>query len=70
MYEIIFNSKLMEGGTLFCPKEYSFKEADYKVIVKLPEKDASDIDIETSAMADNSEEFLTNEEIKYYMNLD
>ena len=70
MYEIVFNSKLNDEGSLYCPKEFSFKEAEYKVIVILSERDASDIEIETSAAVDNSEEFLTQEEINYYMTLD
>jgi hypothetical protein len=69
MYEIVFNSKLKDEDSLYCPKEFSFKEAEYKVIVTMPDKDASDNDIETSAVVDNSEEYLTQDEINYYMNL-
>jgi len=34
------------------------------------EKNASDTDIELSAISDNSEDFLSEEEVKYYLNLD
>jgi len=34
------------------------------------EKNASDTDIELSAISDNSEDFLSEEEVKYYLNHD
>ncbi|MCL5991402.1 MAG: hypothetical protein M1419_04800 [Bacteroidetes bacterium] len=70
MNEIVFSSKLIDEGSLYCPKEYSYKEADYKVIVTLPESDNNSLDIESSAAIDNSEDYLSNEEINYYLTLD
>ena len=34
------------------------------------EKNASDTDIELSAISDNSEDFLSEEEVRYYLNLE
>lgn len=68
MYELVFDSKLSENGMLYCPKEYSFKNAVYKVIVKINENES--LDIEKSAISDNSFDFLTDEEVNYYINLD
>jgi len=34
------------------------------------EKKASDTDIELSAIIDNSEDFISEEEVKYYLNFD
>jgi|GEM_PF-4104998 len=70
MTEIIFNTNLSKDGYLLCPKEYLFKEAEYKVIVSFPQKLATDDEIEATAVSDNIEEYLTKEEINYYMRLD
>jgi len=34
------------------------------------EKNASDTDIELSAISDNSDDFLSEEEVRYYLNLE
>ncbi len=68
MYELVFDSQLSENGTLYCPKEFSFKNAIYKVIVKVDDNDA--VDSENSAIVDNSFDFLSEEEVNYYINLD
>ena len=70
MYELIFNSKLSENGTLYCPKEYSFNNASYKVIVSIHDSDNEITDTENSAIIDNSNDFLSKEEIGYYLNLE
>jgi len=68
MYELVFDSKLSEEGMLYCPKEFLFKNAEYKVIVKINENET--LEAENSAISDNSFDFLTEEEVKYYINLD
>ncbi|MBM2816069.1 MAG: hypothetical protein HW421_2831 [Ignavibacteria bacterium] len=70
MYEIVFNSKLTENGALYCPKEYSFIDADYKVILTLPDNNEDISEAEKSAIIDNSSDFLSAQEISYYLNLD
>jgi hypothetical protein len=67
MSEIIFDTKLLDNGSLYCPKELSNKEAKYKVIVNLPDNEDFNEDIEKSAAADNSSDFLTKEELEYYL---
>jgi hypothetical protein len=68
MSVLVFDTKLTENGMLFCPKEYSFKNAINNVIVKIDDEES--IDIENSAIMDNSSDFLTEEEVNYYINLD
>lgn len=70
MKEIIFNTKISKDGFLICPKEFLFDGAEYKVIVSLPSKIASSKDIEVTAVSDNSVEYLTKEEVNYYLTLD
>ncbi len=70
MQEVIFDSQLLKDGHLYCPKEYAKPEAKFKVIVSLPDEDATDSEMEMAAVADNSDEFLSREEIDYYLNLD
>lgn len=70
MYEVVFNSKLTDNGTLYCPKEYTFGNADYKVIVSVPEDNDITSEAELSAINDNSADFLSDQEIQYYLNLE
>lgn len=73
MNAVTFESKLLPDGHLYCPKEFSHKKnALFKVLVisEDNEKKASDTDIELSAVIDNSEDFLSEEEVKYYLNPD
>lgn len=70
MYELTFNSELSENGTLTCPKEFLFKNASYKVIVNINDYDKDTLDIEHSAIFDNSIDFLSKEEVNYYLNLE
>ena len=73
MNTVTFKSKLLPDGHLYCPKEYTNKKnARFKVIVSF-ENDtykASDKDIELSSIKDISSEFLSREEINYYLNLE
>ncbi len=73
MQEAVFDSRLLNDGHLYCPKEFAKPEAKFKVIVTLPDKeveDASESDIEMAAAADNSDDFLSLEELEYYLSLD
>jgi DNA/RNA endonuclease G (NUC1) len=70
MQEVIFESQLLKDGHLYCPKEYAIPKASFKVIVSLPEEIATDSEIELSSVVDQSDEFLSQEELSYYMNLD
>jgi hypothetical protein len=70
MQEIVFDSQLLKDGHLYCPEKYAKPEAIFKVIVSLPESNATDSEIEMAAASDASEEFLSEEELDYYLNLD
>lgn len=70
MHEVIFESQLLKDGHLYCPKEYAKPRARFKVIVSLPDEDASDAEIELASATDHSDEFLSKEEVDYYMSLD
>jgi len=67
MRESVFNSKLLEDGHLYCPKKFAVKDAKFKVIVSIPQDNASDSEIEMASTIDNPDDFLTEEEIKYYL---
>jgi len=73
MKEIVFESKLLSDGHLYCPKEIAKKKnAHFKVIVYFEEKNdaATEQEMELAAVKDISEDFLSEEELKYYMNLE
>ena len=73
MNTIAFKSKLLPDGHLYCPKEFSSKtNAKFRVIVTFNDKDneASDQDIELSSVNDISYDFLSEEEVNYYLNLE
>lgn len=69
MRESVFNSKLLEDGHLYCPKKFAVKDAKFKVIVSIPQDNASDSEIEMASTIDTPDDFLTEEEIKYYLQL-
>jgi hypothetical protein len=63
---VSFESKLLPEGHLYCPKEFTKKKnVHFKVIVVFDESD-----IELSAIKDNSIDFLSREELDYYLNLE
>jgi hypothetical protein len=63
---VSFDSKLLPEGNLYCPKEFTKKKnVHFKVIVVFDESD-----IELSAIKDNSIDFLSREELDYYLNLE
>jgi hypothetical protein len=70
MNDIVFESQLLKDGHLYCPKEYATPRAKFKVIVSMPEEYATDSEIELASVTDNSDEFLSQEELNYYMSLD
>jgi hypothetical protein len=72
MQNVVFESKLLPDGHLYCPEEFlNKKNVRFKVMVTFSEihVEASDREIEQSAVRDISDEFLTDEEINYYLNL-
>ncbi|MBN1999824.1 hypothetical protein JW935_19870 [candidate division KSB1 bacterium] len=72
MNTIAFESKLLPDGHLYCPKELSQKKnIKFKVIATFDDLscEASDCDIELSSLEDNSSDFLSQDELDYYLNL-
>ena len=73
MNEIAFESKLLPDGHLYCPKKFTNKKnVKFQVIVKFEDNkiEATDLDIELSAIKDNSNDFLSQKELDYYLNLE
>ena len=70
MQEIMFESQLLKDGHLSCPKEYATPMARFKVIVSIPDENATDSELEMASIVDQSDEFLSDQELEYYMNLD
>ncbi len=70
---LIFDSQLLPDGHLSCPKEFVHKKnLQFKVLVifQEPEREATEQEIEQSAVRDMPEDFLSPEEVTYYMNLE
>ena len=68
----VFNSKLLPYGHLYCPSELAkVRNAHFSVTVTFGETkpEASEREIELSAIIDTSEDFLSKEELNYYINL-
>ena len=73
MKEIIFESKLLPDGHLHCPEEIAKKKnARFKVIAYIEETEdlVTEQEIELAAVQDLSEDFLSEDELNYYLNLD
>ncbi len=74
MSKIIFESKLLDDGNLYCPQELLRKKnIHFKVIAVFDDEigEASDGDIELSAANDISLDFLDErEELDYYLRLE
>lgn len=72
--KLIFDSKLLPDGHLYCPEELVYKKnLRFKVVVTFgPETDfeASEHEIENANIDDVSNEFLSEEELNYYLNLE
>ncbi len=72
MQNIVFESKLLPDGHLYCPEEFlNKKNIRFKVMVTFGETyaEASDREIEKSAIRDVSDDFSTEEEVNYYLSL-
>jgi hypothetical protein len=69
MHEVTFDSNLLDGGYLYCPKEYADKNARYKVIALLPDENATSAEIESNTIQDLGEEFLSEDEKSYCFSL-
>lgn len=73
MNTIAFESKLLPDGHLYCPNEFAKKKnVKFKVIVTYEDTkiEATDHEIELSSIEDISDDFLSQEELNYYLNLD
>jgi len=73
MNTLSFNSQLLPDGHLYCPEQFTHKkDIKIKVLVMFEntQSQASAKEIEQAAVIDNSEEFLSQEEINYYMKLE
>lgn len=72
MKKMVFESKLLPDGHLYCPTEIAQKNnAHFKVIVtfKETEFEASEHEVELSSAHDASEDFLSEKELDYYLGL-
>ena len=73
MKNLVFESKLLPDGHLYCPREFAHKKhVNFKVVVTFEETDleASEHEIEISNINDVSEDFLSEKELNYYLNLE
>lgn len=73
MKSLVFKSKLLPDGHLYCPEELAHKkDVNFKVVVTFEEThfEASEREIETSNINDVSEDFLSEGELNYYLNLE
>ncbi len=73
MENVAFESNLLPDGHLYCPKEFAYnQDVHFKVVAtfKKPELEASEHEIELSNIKDISEDFLSPEELNYYLNLE
>ncbi len=73
MKEIVFESKLLPDGHLYCPKKFAKKKnVRFKVTVIFDETDdrVSEQEMEYAAAQDISDDLLSEEEVDYYLNLE
>lgn len=70
MFDYNFETTIDDKGFLKCPKEYILKDAKYKVLVTNDNDDILSDLKEVSAVLDSEQDFLSNEEIEYYLALD
>ncbi len=72
-HALVFDSHMLPDGHLACPREFlHHKNVQFKVLVLLDEADhdASDADIELAAVHDVGDEFLSQEDVNFYLALD
>lgn len=73
MKKLVFESNLLPDGHLYCPEDIAYKkDAHFKVVVTFEEGnfEASEHEIELSNIKDVSEDFLSEKELNYYLNLE
>jgi len=73
MKKLVFESNLLPDGHLYCPEDVAYKkDAHFKVVVTFKEDhfEVSEDEIEMSNINDVSEDFLLQEEVNYYLNLE
>lgn len=73
MNTVVFESRLLADGHLYCPKEFSRQvNATFKVMVSFEnaEMETTEQEIELAAINDHSTDFLSKEELNYYLGLD
>lgn len=73
MNTLIFDSQLLSDGHLSCPEEFIHKKnVQFKVLVIFEEieQEASDRDVEQATIQDTSDEFLSQQELDYYLALE
>ena len=73
MKKMVFESNLLPDGHLYCPEELAEnKNVHFKVIAFFDEGnfEATEQEIEMSNINDVSEDFLSDEELKYYLALE
>ena len=72
MKNLTFESRLLPDGHLYCPERVAHKKnAFFKVVVTFEETsvEASEQEIKLSSINDVSGDFLSEEELGYYLNL-
>ena len=72
MNMIIFDTQLLPDGHLYCPEEFAHKKnVQFKVIVLFEESEleASSQDLEQASIEDKSDDFLSQEELNYYLTM-
>jgi len=71
--KLVFDSKLLPDGHLYCPEELVYmKDVHFKVVVvfeKETDFEVSKHEIEIANITDVSNDFLSEEELNYYLNL-
>lgn len=72
MKKAAFETTLLPDGHLACPPEFAHRRGvSYKVIVTFDDpEELSDRQLELASVKDLSEDFLTDEEVEYYLGLD
>ncbi len=72
-HAFVFDSHVLPDGHLACPQEFLHqKNVQFKVLVFLDdvEQEASEVDIELAAVQDTGDDFVSQEELNYYLALD
>ncbi len=68
----VFESRVLPDGHLYCPEELAQeKNVRFQVIATFKDTnvEASEREVELSAVHDTSEDYLSEEELNYYLNL-